>query len=291
MATAARKKRTDEEALDARFLNATQGLREQVAAALSINDADYEAHAPLSYWRSRWQEPAVRHRFIEKFLFIRDAFEANKLKPFILNDAQRALHYDDAQRKVIIKCRRIGSTRYWLAEAFADCVVNSGVSVRFVPHDPDTELELWNDLQTFYENLPSHLRPATKAYSQDLIHFQDGEKGVVDSRIITLSVQPGHENKGRGQTITKLVMTEVPYWRGDQRKAALALIEAATGGKVVAESTPGGIEWLHSIYQESKQGRGGWKGYFFAWWWNRHYRVQQRGERGRSADRGRRAVR
>jgi hypothetical protein len=275
MASANRKtRRNDEAALDARFDQATQQLREQTASRVSVNDADYETHAPLKYWRERWGDPRVEQRFIEKFLKIRDAFDGNKLVPFVFNDAQLELHYDESKRKVTVKCRRIGSSRYWLARKFAKALVNPGVSVRVVPHDPQTEEEFWADLQTFYEALPNHLRAATRYYSKELIQFHDPEKGVTDSRLITLSVQPGHENKGRGQTITDLVMTEIPYWRGDQRKAALSLIEAATGGNVVAESTPGGIEWLHSIYQESKQGRGGWKGFFFAWWWNRHYRIE-----------------
>jgi hypothetical protein len=34
-----------------------------------------------------------------------------------------------------------------------------------------------------------------------------------------MSVPPGTKAKGRGQTITDLHLTEVPFWRCDQPKA------------------------------------------------------------------------
>jgi hypothetical protein len=267
------KKRTDEEALDARFNAATQRMRAQVAARGITGSAD-EDHAPLSYWRERWADPKVQQRFIEKFLFVRDAFDGNKLKPFKFNDAQTHIHYTPGKKKVGVKCRRIGWTVYFLALKFAKAVVMPGVSVRLVPQDPDTEKTFWGVLKTFYENLPDHLRPATRSYQQDLMHFHDPEKGTVDSIIESFSIPPGHEGKGRGLTITDLVADEIPSWRCDQRAAALSLTEAATGGEIVYGSTPGGIELLHATYTDGKRGRGGWVSFFFAWYWNRHYRVE-----------------
>jgi hypothetical protein len=81
--------------------------------------------------------------------------------------------------------------------------------VRIVPQDPDTEEEFRADIKTMYENLPPHLKPATKYYSDELIEIKDTVKGTINSRITTASVPPGHEAKGRGQTITDLHLTEV----------------------------------------------------------------------------------
>jgi hypothetical protein len=120
-----------------------------------------------------------------------------------------------------------------------------------------------------YENLPPHLKPATKYYSDELIEFKDAVKGTINSRVTTASVQPGHEGKGRGQTITDLHLTEPPFWRGDAAESSDGLLEAAAGGEVSIESTAFGIDWTHSVYTAGQATRGGWKSFFFEWWWKR----------------------
>jgi hypothetical protein len=232
------------------------------------------AHAPLSWWRERWEDRDIRRQFIETFIYVRDAFDGNRLVPMVFNDVQADLHERITGRDCILKSRRQGLSRYWLATYLANAVVNSGRNVRLVPHDPDTEEEFRADLKMMFEMLPEHLKPATKHYSKELIWIEDKEKGTVDSRLTTASVQPGHEGKGRGQTLTDLLLTEPPHWRGDPRKAATSLIEAAAGGRVAVESTAFGIDWFHSVYQDGKTGKGGWTSHFYEWWWKRDYRIE-----------------
>lgn len=232
-------------------------------------------NAPLSWWRERWSDPQIRRQFIESFIQVRDAFDGNKLVPMILNDVQADLHNRVTGRDCILKSRRQGLSRYWLAVFLSNAVVNSGRSVRLVPHDPDTEEEFRADLKMMFEQLPDHVRPETKHYSKELIWIHDEEKGTVDSRLTTASVQPGHEGKGRGQTLTDLLLTEPPHWRGDPRKAATSLIEAAAGGRVAVESTAFGIDWFHSVYQDGKNSKGGWTSHFYPWWWKRDYRISR----------------
>jgi hypothetical protein len=174
----------------------------------------------------------------------------------------------------VIKSRRQGLSTYFKATRFANAVVRSGRNVRVVPHDPETEEQFRADFRTMYENLSPHLKPETKYYSEELIEFKDPIKGTINSRISTASVQPGHEGKGRGQTITDLHLTEPPFWRGDSEKAATSLLEAAQGGVIAVESTPFGIDWTHSIYTQGKKGEAGWTSFFFEWWWKRSYRVE-----------------
>lgn len=269
----AQQRRNDQESLLARFRAATEKLRTATLRKVNTTDPGYEDLAPLSYWRERWHDPRVQQRFIEKFLVIRNAFDGNRLAPFKLNDAQLHLHTTQPKKPVTVKCRRVGSTRYWLAKFFATALINPGCHVRLVPHDPDAEEEFFTDLKTMYENLPDHLRCATRYYSKELIQFHDTEKGVVDSRITTSTPQPGREGKGRGQTYTHLLLTEVPYWSGDQSKTVTSLIEAAAGGQVAVESTAQGIEWFYETYIKAKRGEAGYQAFFFPWWWNRNYRV------------------
>lgn len=244
----------------------------RLASSLDSDDGDISLK-PLSWWRERWQDREIQKQFIENFIHIRDAFDENKLTLLKLNDIQEHLLFNLTGKDVVIKSRRQGLSTFFRALYFANAVVNSGRNVRIVPHDPDTEEQFRADCRSMYENLPPHLKPNTKYYSESLIEFKDTVKGTINSRITTASVQPGHESKGRGQTITDLHLTEPPFWRGDSKKAATSLIEAASGGRVAVESTAFGIDWTHSVYQQGKRGEGGWTSFFFEWWWKRDYRV------------------
>lgn len=252
---------------------ATQRARVRLAESAGVENEIDIAHASLSWWRARWNQ-ATRRKFIENFIYVRDAFDENRLVLLKYNDLQADFSAKRTGKDVGIKFRRGGFSTVVIAEDFADCIVLSGRTFRCVPHDPDTESEFRTTIKIMFENLPSHLKPATRYYSDERIWIDDQLRGTVDSRITTSTVTPGHESKGRGQTITNLLLTEPPHWRGDQRKAATALIEAATGGRVMVESTPFGIDWTYSIYQQGKKGEAGWASHFYQWWWKRDYRIE-----------------
>ncbi|MBX3267083.1 MAG: hypothetical protein KF831_10285 [Acidobacteria bacterium] len=277
---AKRKPTTTEQAIE-RMKAVNDRVRVKVAS-----DGEFDISlAPLSWWRERWHDREIQRLFIENFIYIRDAFDENKLTLFKFNEIQEYLHFNVTGKDVVIKSRRQGLSTYFKARFFANAVVRSGRNVRIVPHDPDTEEAFRADFKVMYENLAPHLKPATKYYSEALIEFKDPAKGTINSRISTASVQPGHEGKGRGQTITDLHLTEPPFWRGDAKKAATSLLEAAQGGQVCVESTPFGIEWTHTIYQQGKKGEAGWTSFFFEWWWKRSYRVEgARIEQGRKRE-------
>lgn len=232
------------------------------------------AKVPLQWWRERWADLSIQQQFIENFLKVRDGFKQNTLVSFRLTDLQRVLHYGATRKTVVLKGRGAQSTRYWLARAFANSVVKGGRVVRVVPHDKDAEEELFNDLKIFYENLPDHLRPLTRYYSKELIQFHDPGKEVYDSRITTLLVAPGHEAKGRSMTITDLILTELPFWKCDQRVAVTSLMEALRGGSVVCESTAQGLEQHYKFYSQGKKNEAGWTSFFFPWWFSRNNRIE-----------------
>ncbi len=251
-----------------------KAANDRVRVKVSSDSSNDISFAPLAWWRERWHDKEIQRQFIENFIFIRDAFDENKLTLLKLNEIQQHLLENLTGKDVVIKSRRQGLSTFFKAMYFANAVVKSGRNVRIVPHDPDTEEQFRADFRSMYENLPPHLKPATKYYSESLIEFKDTVKGTINSRVSTASVQPGHEGKGRGQTITDLHLTEPPFWRGDSKKAATSLLEAAQGGNVAVESTAFGIDWTHAVYQQGKKGEGGWTSFFFEWWWKRSYRIE-----------------
>lgn len=234
----------------------------------------------LDWYRADW--PARKKTFIEREIKIRNAFNRNKLEPFILNDAQIELYEasleaseDSTQENCTLKCRRIGGTTYYLADYFSDCVIESGHDVRVVAHDPDTLNKFIKVVNEMYKNLRTEIRPHAKYNSKYELEFDDPEKGVTGSRIGVSTVTPGQEEKGRGDTFTRLHLTEIPFWRGDADQAATALCDAAKGGKISYESTPKGVgDFFHKKYVMGKLGQGGVQSHCFAWWWNRNYQIK-----------------
>lgn len=180
---------------------------------------------------------------------------------------------DTNRTDVTLKCRRIGGTTFYEADYLADAIVESNHSVRFVAHDPDTVSEFLTAVKFMYEHLRPEIRPQSQYDSKDELTFRDEEKKVF-SRFKISTVVPGKEGKGRGQGITRLHLTEIPFWQGNRKKAYLSLKDAAKGGKQTEESTAGGVgDEFYDDYQKGKQSKAGYRSHFFAWWWNRNYQI------------------
>jgi hypothetical protein len=234
----------------------------------------------LDWYRQDW--PARKRVFLEREIKIRNAFHRNKLEPFILNDAQLELleasieaSEDPSLEDYTLKCRRLGISTYYTADYLSDAIMESGHHVRLVAQDPDTLRTLMKAVKEMYTNLRDEIRPEHKYNSIYDLEFNDEAKGVVGSRISVSTVVPGQEEKGRGDTFTRLHLTEIPFWRGDPETAATALVDAAKGGKISGESTAKGVgDWFHRKYTQGKLKQGGIRSHFFEWWWNRNYRIE-----------------
>lgn len=252
---------------------ATERARTRLAEKSGEQQKVDIATAPLSWWRERWHDKAIRRQFIENFIYVRDAFDENKLVLLKFNDMQDDLYDHLTGKDVILKMRKGGSSTLQLGIKIANAVVLSGRTVYIIAHNPKTEAKFRRDVRTMYRMLPPHLKPQAKQLETGGLEFQDEEKGTVDSIIQTLGVQPGFEDAPRGDTITDVLITEVPSMRGDPSKAATAILEAcADDADKTVESTAGGIEFFHSLYQDGKHKRGGWTSHFYPWWWRRSCR-------------------
>lgn len=191
----------------------------------SLDQWDYR-HAPLSEWRERWHDPAVRRLFIENFIYIRDENDQKKLVLLKFNDMQDDYYGRRSRQNVVLKMRKGGSSSIHLALKFGNAVVMSGRTVHIVAHNPKTEAKFRRDVRTMYRMLPPHLKPKSQKTDTGGLEFQDAEKGTVDSVIIVYGVQPGFEDSARGDTITDVLITEMPSMRGDVRLALTAIMEA-----------------------------------------------------------------
>lgn len=251
---------------------ATQRARVRLAESAGVENEIDIAHAPLSWWRARWQDKAIRRQFIENFIYIRDEFDKNAKKLLKFNEAQADFHEKRTGKDVLLKGRKIGFSTYFLAADLVDAVVLSGREVRNAVQDPDTEKKFREKQFLMYESLPGHLKPATREYSNEQIWIDDPKLGTEDSHLTIRNVAAGHEAKGRGQPFTHLRLTEIPHWQGNQKKIVNSLLEAASTADRSYESTAYGVELFHARYQQGKKRKGGWTSHFYPWWWSRQWR-------------------
>lgn len=233
----------------------------------------------LEWYREDWLNR--KKIFIEREIKVRDAFQKNALVPFVLNDAQNELlaasndaSIDNSIENYTLKCRRLGISTYYCADYLADAIIESGHHVRIVAQDPMTLAALFRVVKTMYANLRPEIKPDSKYNSKNSLEFNDEAKGVVESKFSVSTVSPGEEEKGRGDTITRLHLTEIPFWKGDAETAATALCDATAGGKISGESTAKGVgDWFHRKYIQGKHREGGIRNHFFEWWWNENYQI------------------
>lgn len=234
----------------------------------------------LEWYREDWLNR--KKVFIEREIKVRDAFQKNKLVPFILNDAQNELleasneaSLDNTIENFTLKCRRLGISTFYCADYLADAIIENGHHVRIVAQDPATLAALFRVVKTMYANLRPEIKPRSKYNSINSLEFNDEEKGVVESKFSVSTVAPGEEEKGRGDTITRLHLTEIPFWKGNAETAATALCDATAGGKISGESTAKGSgDWFHRKYVQGKNREGGVVNHFFEWWWNENYQME-----------------
>lgn len=254
--------------------NPFQNLQAQVdARARTIGVEVTLEPFSLAWYRDDWINR--KKIFIEREIKIRDAFHKNQLVPFFLNDAQNELldasndaSLDNSIENFTLKCRRLGISTYYCADYLADAVIEDGHHVRIVAQDPKTVGALMKVVKTMYDNLREEIKPTSNYNSKYELQFEN------DSRLSVSCVVPGHEEQGRGDTFTRLHLTEIPFWNGDAETAATALEDATKGGKISGESTAKGVgDWFHRKFIKGKINEGGIRSHFFEWWWNENYQI------------------
>ena len=130
----------------------------------------------------------------------------------------------------------------------------------------------------------AHTRPATEKMSEIPKLFREMDpllKEKDDNEKVNLDF-PGTKSKytlgtaggtafGRGDTLQRVHGSEVAWWCpgpnqfDEVEKLIAGLGEATTGGEIVLESTPNGMEWFASKFKEALIGANDWTPIFLPW--------------------------
>jgi hypothetical protein len=216
--------------------------------------------------RHRLEARSIREFLMGSLLRIRD--KRGRLRPFLLNRAQRAYDAACGHRNIVLKARQLGVTTYVAARFFVNCITKPGTLTVQVAHDQRSAEEIFRIVHRLLENLPKRLRQGP------LLTSRANVRQIVFPRIdseyrVETAADP---NAGRGLTIHHLHCSEVARWPRDAA-ATLASLRAAVPpeGEIVLESTPNGASGcFYDEWQRAPQ--TGYVRHFFPWWWEPTYR-------------------
>jgi hypothetical protein len=210
---------------------------------------------------------------IERDFMIID--KADKLIPMKLCRVQRHFIENRENRNVCLKGRQMKFSTGVLADEADDLFTLPYQRQTLITHDSETSEFLFQTVQRFYRNLPQNRGKTAK----DMRPQHDWKSGTrmrfpkIDNYIFVDSAKS--DNVGAGHTITRAHLSEMAKWperKGRQLWADITQTVPFDTGIICVESTPQGKGNLfHEVYNDAKEGRNGFKPFFYPWWWDEGY--------------------
>jgi hypothetical protein len=196
--------------------------------------------------------------------------------PFVWNDAQRILHEAIEKQRaekgwvrvIVLKGRQQGISTYVAARFFKKTSMNNGKRTMILTHLDSATQNLFGMARTFYEQMPSFMRPVTKANSSHELSFAKRNGGY---KVATA----GSPAAGRSGTVQYLHASEMAFYPNAQEIMAglgqsLPLIEGTEG---IIESTANGLGNLfHEYWVKAEAGESDYMAVFIPWFADRGYR-------------------
>lgn len=218
--------------------------------------------------RKRTPGPASLEDFCRERLKIADKHDA--LIPFNLWPTQQHYFKKKAEGRakgfrhfILLKYRRGGFTTAELAESYRIVAEQPHARVVTLAQTSEDTETIFEIATRFYENDPTP--PYRKNENKRVLHFP-----VIDTRLYARTA--GGKAPGRGATLRKAHLTEVAFWMQgpDQdrkvRHAIGSMMQSASTGEIIAESTPNGANHFKTMYEQAKKGLSSFFPIFLPWY-------------------------
>ena len=186
--------------------------------------------------------------------------EGGRLIPLQFNDVQKYIRQRkqeavDAGKKrlfLILKARRFGATTGEQADTFHRIATIPNYQALTLAHEAEAARKIFRISTTFYNHLPAEFQPGRKYSSTRDLNFEELNS-------LHYVGTAGAHDVGRGDTLQKVHGSEVAFWpepkatseAAEVPNLVAALLEAASHGEVVFESTPNGVG--NYFYRECMQ--------------------------------------
>lgn len=216
--------------------------------------------------------------FFQYFTLITDK-QGNRV-PLRLTPAQKYMHDRKTGRDIILKPRQIGSTTYWAGTGFYDLAVEENRNIVLMAHKGEVTERMLHRARMMYEwwVIPANKKPRLSHDAANQLY--------VPSRNNRFFIETaGARVSGRGDTIHRLICSELAFWQ-DAFPGARKIFEAAEqsvplSGEIVIESTPNGEgkpeepNIFFEKVQEALSGDSYWKLIEIPWWFVPEYRISR----------------
>ena len=200
--------------------------------------------------------------FIERLLVIAD--KQSKTVPFVLKPAQQFLLDHATLRNIVLKGRQLGMSALIDALFLIDCLTLENQYCVVISQDKESTRRLFDRVKFYLDNIKTKQKPITKYNNRGEISFPGNNSTFYVGTA-------GDRSFGRGDMITRLHVSELPFWKNPQ--ALGGLMEAVPEkGIVWIESTANGVgNILHQLWKDAKQGKNCWNPIFISWLLDKDY--------------------
>ncbi len=208
-------------------------------------------------------------RFMPEELRIWD--KLGNLVPLKANRVQADYLANRTRRNIVLKPRQCGlSTAEQSSNYFDVTRRHEGQRAWLVAHKDETSRSLLERARDFYTYQAEDAKPTVKNFNEREMTFPSMGASY---RIATA----GGESVGVGVTITRLHVSELPFWPGDPERLYKGMAAAVPAtGEITIESTPGARgDYFHSLWQAAKAGRNEFRCFFYPWWWTEEYTMEK----------------
>jgi len=182
-----------------------------------------------------------------------------------LNPVQREIDNNLTTRNLIVKPRQKGVSSYFLALFAVDCMTIPGTRAVVISHESEATKRLFDRVHYYLKNL-SGPPPILERESRSELYFPKTESTFYIGTA-------GAKALGRGDTITRLHLSEYGWWEGDTLRHAAGLFQAVPmSGVISIESTGNGrTNDLYRLYKRHES--LGYKFFFFPWFFDDEYQM------------------
>lgn len=199
--------------------------------------------------------------------------------PFRPNRMQRYFQQNKGSRNIILKHRQGGMSSYILGDMYLDCITIPHTPCAVVSHETRATQRLLDRVH-FYHSSMEDPKPQTGAESRTEITFPELHSSIYIGTA-------GARAFGRGDTIRKILLSEMSFY--EDPETILSGVEDAVPltGELTIECTPNGEDNLfHHRWVRAREGKSGYKTFFFPWWWTDEYSLPRGSDLVIPADRG-----
>jgi hypothetical protein len=160
---------------------------------------------------------------------------------------------------IVNKSRQLGISTLVAGYSLWLMLFNKDKTVLCIATKQETARGMVEKVQFMYENLPSWLKGNQKPISNNKLSFQLAN----NSRIVATSAA---SDAGRSYAVSLLLVDEAAFIEGIDRIYTSIKPTIATGGGIIALSSPNGIgNWFHKMYTEAEIGKNDFKAIRLPW--------------------------